>query len=307
MLISGCRQSSDTEEETAPISNPVEDNSNVEEKASAAQPEIDTSLITQKEIIGEWVYFLYPIVDMLEYYENVTALYRCREDWTELTCLSPALCDTYDVVGDSIYFASFPMSGNEHGVLHLIEPGQEPKILADEISSYQIVDGYIYYAHSYDTIGVGIEGHALHRIDLDGSNHMIAAYETNGLGIVSGHIGEIRNGYVYYENIRIKLGEPADGMEKVQVTAPLNIDYDDGWLYYATNRLIKARPDGNEQTVLDGDANTWIYIQRVDDDWIYYHQQAQEHAIPGFFKIRKDGTGKAKIDQSEYYAKEVQS
>jgi len=126
---------------------------------------------------------------------------------------------------------------------------------------------------------------------------MIAAYETNGPGIYSGHIGEIKDGYVYYRNIRIKLGEPADGSEEVQVIAPLYSDNDDGWLYYSTNKLYKARPNGSEQTVLAGDEDFWIYISKVDGEWIYYHYEWS----PTYYKIRKDGSEKIEVSREEFH------
>ena len=57
---------------------------------------------------------------------------------------------------------------------------EKPKILDTELYDFQIVDDkYIYYVYCFDTTGVGIEGHALHRMNLDGSNEIIAAYEVS--------------------------------------------------------------------------------------------------------------------------------
>jgi len=257
---------------------------------------INPELMKDENVINGWLYFLYPLKELGN--PDVYRLYRRLEDGTELTRISEARCDEYTIIDDCVYFASFSYTGYEHGFLYVIRPDEEPLLLADEMCGYQIVYPHIYYAHSFDTIGVGIEGHALHRIDLDGGNHMIAAYETSGPGINSGHIGEIKDGYVYYSNIRIKLGEPADGSEEVQVIAPLDTDNDDGWLYYSTNKLYKARPDGIEQTVLAGAEDSWIYISKVDDKWIYYHEQWSSV----YCKIRKDGSEKTEISGEEFYS-----
>lgn len=54
---------------------------------------------------------------------------------------------------------------------------------------FQIVDEkYIYYIYRHDTVGVGLEGHALHRMNLDGSDIMLAAYEVSeASGMSRGH------------------------------------------------------------------------------------------------------------------------
>lgn len=253
---------------------------------------IDPALITDENTVAGWVYFLYP---NREYPDSGCELWRRREDQSDLQRVSSMRCDSYDIVGDSIYFAEYSLPGEIHGVLYVIRPQQEPKALAEELCFYQIYEGYIYYAHSFDTTGVGIEGHALHRMDLDGENHIVAAYEANGPGIGGGHIGEIKDGYVCYDGYRQQLGQPADGTEALELTTPT--DTADGWIYYSTNRLFKARPDGSECSILEGDADSWIFINRITDGWIYYLDRNK----PGIWhKIKTDGTGKTEISEGEY-------
>ena len=252
-----------------------------------ARTTIDPGLMKDENVVNGWVYFLYPLEE--SGFENAYTLYRRREDGTELTQLSNR-SDEYTVLNDCVYYTSYTYM-HDHGELRVIKPDAEPLYLAYELYSYQIIEPYIYYIHSYDTIGVGIEGHALQRINLDGSNHMIVAYETAGPGIGGGHWGfRVEGEYAYLNNIRIRMSEPADGTEVVEVIGPVGQEYDDEWIYYTTNCLIKARADGSEQIILDGDETTWLEISSMDDEWIYYGDVGQ-----GNYKIRRDGSGKQKI------------
>lgn len=307
-LFSACGISQESENQTGDISDIKNETipQVVKEEANANNsmdlldsiPAIDYELMSDKQLVNGWIYFLYP---NLEYpTEDAHELYRWREDETDLTRISSMRCDFYTVLDGNVYFADYTMMGAEHGVLYVIKPDQKPKELADELCFYQIVDSYIYYAHSFDTLGVGIEGHALHRIGLDGENHMIAAYEVGIPGNRTWHIGDIRDGYIYYDRVRVKLGEPADGMEEVQIITPIETDNDDGWLYYTTNRLFRAKPDGTQRTVLDGNESTWLGIGSVDGEWIYYLDNIRiKH-----YKIRKDGSEKTEIGTAEYYDRE---
>lgn len=251
-------------------------------------PDIDPALITDQQLVAGWEYFLYPFEE--EPYTDGHQLLRRREDGSETERVSEIRCDRYDVVGDCVYYCDYVMTGYEHGTLYMLEPGIEPCAIAEDLGSYQIVGDYIYYGQYFDTIGVGIERHSLHRMDLDGGGDIITVYETYGPqgAFGGGHLGDIRDGWVYYENnnVRIKLGEPADGTERLELLDPTKEIVSDGWIYYANRILLKSRTDGSEQMVLD-DEPTWLYIEGVDAEWIYYHSYAS-----GDWKIRKDGTGK---------------
>ncbi len=82
----------------------------------------------------------------------------------------------------------------------------------------------------------------------------------------------------------MELGEPADGYEKI-VCKDIG---DNDWIYYVTNRLMKARRDGSEQIELDGVDDYDYHIEKVEGDWIYYIKGGVK------YRIRTDGTGKEK-------------
>ena len=150
-----------------------------------------------------------------------------------------------------------------------------------------VVEKYIYFTYRHDTVGVGLEGHALHRMNLDGSDIMIAAYEVSGadgMG-VNNFEYKIVDGWVDCGEFKMKSGAPADGYEKI-VCKDIG---DNDWIYYVTNRLMKARRDGSEQTELDGVDDYYYYLEKVEGDWIYYTKGGVK------YRIRTDGTGKEKM------------
>lgn len=161
------------------------------------------------------------------------------------------------------------------------------RMLVDELFDFQIVDDqYIYYTYSYDTAGAGLDGHALHRMNLDGSEIMIAAYEVSGVDFGVSHFEyKVVDGWVDCGTFKMELGEPADGFEKI-------VFYDIGdndWVYYATNRLMKARKDGSESVELDGEGDYYYTVEKIEDDWIYYRKGGEK------YKIKTDGSGKEAI------------
>ena len=124
-------------------------------------------------------------------------------------------------------------------------------------------DKYIYYVYCFDTTGVGIEGHALHRMNLDGSNEIIAAYEVSSDILKCSHFDyKIKKGWVYYKNFKMELGNPASGLEKIV----MNDIGDNDWIYYITNQLIKAKKDGSQRVVLDGEDTFDYEIEKVEDN-----------------------------------------
>ncbi|GHU90642.1 hypothetical protein FACS1894202_10770 [Clostridia bacterium] len=112
----------------------------------------------------------------------------------------------------------------------------------------------------------------------------------------------IKDGWVYGENCRIKLGEPATGLEQIEFLPPSDVpdtikndeDYkcytnpanSDKWIYYTTNRLLKIRANGGEIIELDGPDDYWCEINKVDGDWIYYRKSEMS------YRIKTDGTEK---------------
>lgn len=85
------------------------------------------------------------------------------------------------------------------------------------------------------------------------------------------------------------LGFPANGLERIELLSETN-DTEDVCIYYVTNRLIKAKKDGSSLIELDEKDSHSYEIKRSDSNWIYYTKAGIS------YKIRKDGTGKEKIN-----------
>ena len=246
--------------------------------------------IIDEKKAGDWVYFRY----MLEWtYHDDTqsypALFRYREGECIAELVTDGSCHTYEVVGDYVYYLNSIIAFQDHGELYVSDPdGKNKRKLEEELFDFQIVDEkYIYYTYRHDTYGVGLEGHALHRMNLDGSDIMIAAYEVSGAdGMGVSHFEyKVVDGWVDCGEFKMELGAPADGYEKI-VCKDIG---DNDWIYYVTNRLMKARRDGSEQTELDGVDDYWYEINKVEGDWIYYTKGGVK------YRIRTDGTGKERM------------
>ena len=167
--------------------------------------------------------------------------------------------------------------------------GKNQRLLDTELYDFQIVDDkYIYYVYCFDTTGVGIDGHALHRMNLDGSNEIIAAYEVSSDILKSSHFDyKIKNGWIYYNNFKMELGNPACGLEKIV----MNDIGDNEWIYYITNQLIKAKKDGSQRMILD-EKDTYDYeIEKIDGNYIYY----RKHGIR--YRIDTDGKNKELLEE----------
>lgn len=249
------------------------------------------SEIEDERQVGDWVYFRYQVKETINNYELIyPVLFRYRDDELVAEQVNDMACYHFDVVGDYVYYMDSTTGGMDHGVLYVMRPdGQEKRKLVDELHDFQIVeDQYIYFTYRHDTVGVGLEGHALHRMNLDGSNIMIAAYEVSGADFGISHFNyKVVDGWIDCGTFKIELGESADGFEKVV----FNDIGDNDWVYYVTNRLMKARRDGSEAVELDGVDDFWYDIEKVEDDWIYYIKGVEK------YKIRTDGSGKEAIKQ----------
>ncbi len=239
--------------------------------------------------VGEWVYFRYELKETYNNYESIyPVLFRYREEESVAERVNDMACYTFDVVGDYVYYMDSSTGFQDHGVLYVMKSdGQEKRKLVDELFDFQIVDDqYIYFTYRHDTLGVGLEGHALHRMNLDGSDIMIAAYEVSGADFGISHFDyKVVDGWVDCGTFKMELGEPADGYEKLV----FNDIGDNDWVYYVTNRLMKARKDGSERTELDGEDDYHYTVEKIEDDWIYYIKGGEK------YKIRTDGSGKEAI------------
>ena len=247
----------------------------------------DEDIIDEKKA-GDWVYFRYMLEDD-EISISYPALFRYREGECTAERVTEGSCYTYEVVGDYVYYLNSIIAFQDHGELYVSDPdGKNKRKLEEELFDFQIVDEkYIYYTYRHDTYGVGLEGHALHRMNLDGSDIMIAAYEVSGAdGMGVSHFEyKVADGWVDCGEFKMELGAPADGYEKI-VCKDIG---DNDWIYYVTNRLMKARRDGSEQTELDGVDDYWYVINKVEGGWIYYTKRGME------YRIRTDGTGKERM------------
>lgn len=247
-----------------------------------------SSDIIDEQKIGDWIYFRYMLEKTYNNYTvNYPALFRYQEADYVAERVNKSACYHFEVAGDCIYYLDSTISFQDHGVLYISRPDEnDDRILEDELYDFQIVDEYIYYTYRHDTVGVGLEGHALHRMNLDGSDRMIAAYEVSGIDISTSHFDyKVENGWVDCGTFKMELGEPADGYEKI-VFADTG---DNDWTYYVTNRLIKARKDGSERVELDGEDDYYYEIEKIEDDWIYYIKGGEK------YKIRTDGSEKIYI------------
>lgn len=247
------------------------------------------SEIEDEQKVGDWVYFRYKLKETINNYESAyPVLFRYREEEPVAERVNDTACYTFDVVGDYVYYMDSTRGGQDHGVLYVMRSdGQEKRKLVDELHDFQIVDDqYIYFTYRHDTVGVGLEGHALYRMNLDGSDIMIAAYEVSGADFGISHFDyKVVDGLVDCGTFKIELGEPADGYEKIV----FNDIGDNDWVYYVTNRLMKARKDGSERVELDGTDDYWYEIEKINDDWIYYYKGGEK------YKIHTDGSGKEAI------------
>lgn len=245
--------------------------------------------VMDEQKAGDWVYFRYMVE---ETYNNYTVVYpvlfRYKEGDNIAECANKSACYSYEIVGDYLYYLDSTMDSQAHGALYVSKlDGTDERLLEEELYDFQIVDEqYIYYTYSYDTIGVGLEGHALHRMNLDGSEKMIAAYEVSGIDMGTSHFNyKVEDGWVDCGTFKMEIGEPADGFEEI-VFKDIG---DNDWVYYVTNRLIKARKDGSERIELDGVDDYHYEIESIEDDWIYYIKGGEK------FKIRTDGSGKETV------------
>ena len=251
--------------------------------------------IKKKKKVGDWTYFIYNTEEKIENkYDDkpicYPALYRYKNGENIARRVSELACYSYTVSHDCVYYLNSSLSVQSHGYLYVARPdGKNQRLLDTELYDFQIVDDkYIYYVYCFDTIGVGIDGHALHRMNLDGSNEIIAAYEVSSDILKSSNFDyKIKNGWIYYNNFKMELGNPADGLEKIV----MNDIGDNEWIYYITNQLIRAKKDGSQRMTLD-EKDTYDYeIEKIEGNYIYY----RKHGIK--YRIDTDGKNKELLEE----------
>ena len=186
--------------------------------------------------------------------------------------------------GDWVYFR-YMLEDDEISISYpALFRYQEGECIAERVNwgschTYEVLGDYVYYLNS--TTAVKDHGE-LYVSDPDGKNERKLEEELFDFQIVD-------EKYIYYtyrhDTVGVGLGAPADGYEKI-VCKDIG---DNDWIYYVTNRLMKARRDGSEQTELDGVDDYDYHIEKVEDDWIYYTKGGEK------YRIRTDGTGKEKM------------
>lgn len=241
--------------------------------------------------VGGWTYFIYDLTEPYDSSElTYPVLYRRKKEEAPIR-VTLGSCYRYEILNDKVYYMNTQKDFRDHGILYVMNPdGSDMRILEEELYNFQIInDKFIYYVFRHDTYGVGIEGHSLHRMNLDGTNKMIAAYQARGFGFgCSQRELTVEGDWVYGNKYRMRLGAPATGLEKVELLTDIE-DNGDEWIYYVTNQLLKARKDGSEQIALDEIDDYRYQVNNVEGDWIFYNKGDTK------YKIKKDGTEKTRI------------
>lgn len=245
--------------------------------------------IIEEQRIGDWVYFRYMVEEKDgDHTFTYPVLFQYQEGDHIAKRVNQNACYKFEIVGDCVYFLNSQEEFQDHGELFVSRlDGRNKKLLEEELYDFQIVDDrYIYYTYCFDTIGVGLEYHAMHRMNLDGSDIMIVAYEVSGIDMYTSHFDyKVEDGWIDCGNFRMAIGEPANGYEKIVFKET----WDNSWVYYTTNRLIKARKDGSDIVELDGVEDYYYNIEKMEDDWIYYTKGVER------YRIRTDGSRKELI------------
>ena len=244
--------------------------------------------IVKKIEVGNFTFFTFT---MTEAYDDNVITYPVLFKWEKgklAERISEGACPHFEVINKSVIYLDSTFIDYSHGQLYVARPdGKNERIMEEEIYDFSIANEYIYFTYCFDTVGVGLEGHALHRMDLNGYNIITVAYEISSPSLQGSHFDvRIEDGWAIYTNYKIKIDDQADGLEKVVLLDKT----DEDWIYYTSNRLIKARPDGTGQVVLDGIDDFYYQIDKIEGKWIYYQKGEDK------YKIDINGKNKVKIE-----------
>lgn len=238
--------------------------------------------ILKEERVDDITFFTYNVRESIDDEEiSYPALFRW-ENGKLAERVSKLACPHFEIAKKSVIYLNSTLEDLSHGQLYVARPdGLNARIQDEEIYNFVIDNDYIYYSYCFDTTGVGFEGHALHRMDLNGENITIVAFETSSPILREGsyHNIKIEDGWAIYGNFKIKLQSNATGLEKVVMLE----NYNEEWIYYTSNKLIKAKPDGSEQVILDDEESFYYNIEKIEGDWIYYTKGNSD------YKIDKEG------------------
>lgn len=240
--------------------------------------------ILDERQVGDYTFFRYKITDN-DYTFPVLFKWKKGEPAERI---SDRACPHFEVAHETVIYLDSTAGDLSHGQLYVVRPdGKAERVLEEELYYFSVENDYIYFIYCYDTVGVGLEGHALHRMDINGDNIITVAYELSGPCLRgSKYDFRIEDGWAIYSNYKVKIDNQADGLEKVVLLESTK----DEWIYYTSNKLIKAKPDGTEQMVLDDEDDFQYEIGKIEDGWIYYNKGGD------MYKIDINGNYKEKIE-----------
>lgn len=237
---------------------------------------IGVDILNEKKV-GKYTFFLYYISEKKDNEDiRYPVLYKWEKGKTAER-ISKGACPHFEIEKNSIIYLNSTIVDLSHGELYVARPdGKNKRIMEQEIYDFSVDNGYIYFKYCFDNVGAGLKGHALQRMDINGDNVIIASYELSSPFLHENqHKFNVKNGWVVYSNYKVKIGNPADGLEKVVLLDDTNSD----WIYYTTNRLIKAKPDGSQKEILDSEDDYWYQIDKIQDGKIYYQKGDKKYIM----------------------------
>ena len=260
--------------------------------------------VQEKQVVGDWIFFIHEVTGSYLYDHSWPALFRMKNDgnYGPAYQVSEKAVFIWDVVDGSVFYMDSTTMFPDHGFLFVTRPdGRNYRLLAESLRNFRIVNGYIYFRYRHTTLGVGRDGHAIYRMDIDGSNQIIVAYPPSGVGLYSVNefsLLRIEQGWIYAGNFRMELGYPATGLERIQVLCDSTDRHLNGWIYYITTRLMMARYDGSEQMEVYYREGFWGGVFYVNDYWIYFYDY--QYGIPVSYRICKAGIGSEIVGKERY-------
>lgn len=91
--------------------------------------------------------------------------------------ISEDACPHFEVVKNSVIYLNSTLVDYSHGQLYVARPdGMNERVMEEELYDFSVDDESIYFTYCFDTVGVGLEGHALYNLNY-GSNYAIHANE----------------------------------------------------------------------------------------------------------------------------------
>ena len=138
--------------------------------------------ILNERKVGDFTFFTYNMTEMIG---NDVITYPALFKWKEgklAERISEGACPHFEVVKNSVIYLNSTLVDSSHGQLYVARPdGMNERVMEEELYDFSVDDESIYFTYCFDTVGVGLEGHALHRMDLNGDNIITVAYELSSI------------------------------------------------------------------------------------------------------------------------------